>query len=145
MEATPGFDGSADDHELRAVVVGHLGELDAEGALTGAHDLPAHSDAVGLRDRGRVIELFLQLVDLAPEVRVQRELLIDDEGRDEDDARTAVRCEAAGEIDSMLRLGPAEERNDDVPVADGRRSPRQPPEAPAGDPETCGQLHRRIW
>ena len=145
MEATPGLDGSADDHELRAVVVGHLGELDAESALARTHDLPAHGDAVGLRDRRRVIELVLQLVDLASEVRVQRELLIDDEGRDEDDARTAVRCEAAGEIESMLRLGPAEERNNDVPVADGRRSPREPPEAPAGDPETCGQLHRRIW
>ena len=145
MEATPGLDGSADDHELRAVVVGDLGELDAEGALAGAHDLPSHCDTVGLCDRCRVIELLLQLVELASEMRVERELLIDDEERYEHDARTAVRCEAAGEIQSMLRLGPAEERNHDVPIADRRRSPRKPPEAPAGDAEMCGQLHRRIW
>jgi hypothetical protein len=127
VEATAGLDGSADDHELRAVVVGHLGELDAEGALAGTHDLPPHSDAVGLRDRCRVTELLLQLVELASEVRVQRELLIDDEGRDEDDARTAVRREAAGEVESVLGLCAAEERNDDVPVAHGCRSARETP------------------
>jgi hypothetical protein len=145
VEATPGFDGSADDHELGAVVVGHLRELDAEGALARAYDLPPHRDTVGLCDRCRVIELLLQLVELAPEMRVERELLIDHEERYEHDARTAVRGEATSEIQSMLRLGPAEERNHDVPVADGRRSARETPQPPAGDAETCGQLHRRIW
>ena len=90
MEAEARLDRRADDDELGAMVVRNLGELTAEGALPGAHDEPAGADAVRLGDRRCLAECALQLAHLGVEVRVERELLRDDERRDEDDARAAV-------------------------------------------------------
>jgi hypothetical protein len=86
----------------------------------------------------------MQVGGLAVEVRVERQLLRNDERRDEDDVGAAVGCEPAGEVERVPGLGAAEERHYDAPVADRRRPPGEPVDAvqPGSD---RGQPHRRIW
>ncbi len=114
------------------MVLGHLGELAAEGAVTRPHDPPAHADAVGVCNRCRPVEGGLQVADLAGEVRLEGQLLRNDERRDEHDVRSAVGGEAAGEIEGMLGLGAAEQRNDDAAISDRRRATRKASGVPAG-------------
>jgi hypothetical protein len=120
------------------VVLGHLGELAAEGAVTRSHDPPAHAHAVGVRNRRRPVEGGLQVADLAREMRIEGQLLRNDERRDEHDVRSAVRSEAAGEIEGVLGLGAAEKRNDDAVVSDRRRAPGET----AGAPVSRAQIRK---
>ncbi|HET8894496.1 MAG TPA: hypothetical protein VFM96_10410 [Gaiellaceae bacterium] len=106
------------------MVVGDLGDLFAEPAFARPHDHAPHADAVRVRDRRRLVKVLAQLGEI--EVRVERQLLLDDERRDEDDAGTAVGREPAREVERMLRLREAEQRDDDVPVTHRRGSARKP-------------------
>ena len=126
------------------MVVRHLRKLAAEGALARADDVPAGTDAVRLREGRRLVERRAELPQLLVEVRVEGELLRDDERRDENDARAAVRGEAAGEVERMLRLRPAEERDDDVPVADGDRAAGEASCAPS-DRREIRAAHQSSW
>jgi len=105
------------------MVVGDLRNLLAERALAGTDDDPAHADAVRVGDRGGVVEALAQLGEV--EVRVERQLLRDHERSDEHDARAAVGGQAAGEVERVLGLVAAEQRDDDVPVADRPRATRE--------------------
>ena len=51
------------------------------------------------------------------ELCVQRQLLLDDQRRDEDDVGAAVGGEPAREVEGMLRLGAAEQGDDDAAIA----------------------------
>jgi len=126
------------------VVPRHLGELPPERPLAGADDAPRRGHAVRLGDRGRVRERAAEGLRLDVEVRVQRELLRDDERRDEHDPRAAVRREAAGEIERVLGLGAAEERHDDAAVADRRRAPGEAMRLSA-ERADVRPAHHRIW
>lgn len=99
------------------MVARHLGELAAERALAGTDDATVGGGAVRLGDGGRLVERGPQVADLAVEVRIERELLRDDERRDEDDAGTAVGGETAGEVERMVGLLATEQRHDDRPVS----------------------------
>jgi hypothetical protein len=126
------------------VFLDDAGEVVAECALARADDPTADADAVGVGDRRRVVERGLQRRELGVEVRVERQLLRHDERRDEDDPGTAVAGEAAGEVESVPRLVPAQQRHDDAAVADRRRPPR---EAAGAVPERVdvGPLHYNTW
>jgi len=125
-------------------VVGRdLGELPPERALAGPYDLPVGRDAVRLGDGGRVRERGAKRLELDVEVRVERQFLRDDERRDEHDVRATVGREAAGEVERMLGLGTAEERNDDAAVPDRRRPPGEAAR-PAAKSTDVRPLHR-IW
>ena len=50
-------------------------------------------------------------------MRVERQLLVDEQRRDEDDARATVGGEPAREVERVLGLRPAEQRHDDAAVA----------------------------
>jgi len=126
------------------VVSRHLGELPPEGALAGADDAPRRRHAVRLGDRRRVRKRAAESFRLGIEVRVQRELLGNDERGDEHDPRAAVRREAAGEIERVLGLGAAEKRHDDAPIPDGRRAPGEAMRLPAERAEVR-LPHHRIW
>jgi hypothetical protein len=126
------------------VVSRRLGELAAERALAGADDAADGGDAVRLGDCAGLVERGAQLAHLTVEVRVERQLLRDDERRDEDDARAAVGGEAAGEVERVVRLLAAEERHDDRPVAHGRGPAGETPCAPA-DRREVRPLHHRSW
>jgi len=126
------------------VVPRHLGELPPESPLAGADDAPRRGHAVRLGDRRRVREGAAEGVRLCVEVRVQRELLGDDERCDEHDPRAAVRREAAGEIERVLGLGAAEERHDDAAVADRRGAPGEAMRLSAERAEVR-LAHHRIW
>jgi len=126
------------------VILRHLGELLAEGTLARADDPADSGDAVRLGDGRRVLERPAERLDLALEVRVERQLLRGDERGDEDHARPAVGGEATGEVERVLGLGAPEERHDDAAVADGGRAPGEA----AGRAVECAQvraLHHRSW
>ena len=104
MEAAPGVDRRADDDELGAPLRRHACDVLSEAAGPRADDLPSHRHAVRARDRGRGLEPLLQRGERAVHVRVERQLALDHQRPDDDDARTAVRCEPAGEVERVLRL-----------------------------------------
>jgi hypothetical protein len=124
-EPETGLDGCADDDELGPVLVDDLGEVVSERALARADDPAPDADAVRVGDRRRVVERRLQYDELGVEVRVERQLLRNDERRDEDDLGAAVTGEAAGEVEGVLGLLTAEQRDDDAAVADRGRPPRE--------------------
>ena len=122
------------------MVVGDLRDLLAELPLPRPDDQPANADAVRIGDRSGVVEVRAQVGEV--EVRVEGQFLCDHERCDEHDARASVGGEAAREIEPVLGLGSAEERHDDVAVADGPRAPGKAAEAtPRGKPDP----HRRSW
>jgi hypothetical protein len=77
-------------------------------------------------------------------VRVERELLLDDERRDEDDPGAAVGREPAGEVERVLGLLLVEQRHDDAAVGDRAGPAREAPRA-AGQHSDVGELHRNRW
>jgi len=125
------------------VVARDVGELASERAAPRPDDPPVGVHAVRLGDGGRVCERRAQGLRLRVEVRVERQLLRNEERRDEDDARTAVGRDPAGEVERVLRLATAEERDDDAPIADRGRPPREPAGLPAESADVR-TLHR-IW
>jgi hypothetical protein len=98
------------------MVCRHLCQLAAECARSRPDDEAVRVDAIGIRDgsspRQRLAERFL----LRAQVRVQGELLRDDQWCDEDDVRPAVGGEPAAEVERVLRLLQAEQRYDDAAV-----------------------------
>ncbi len=126
------------------MVVGDLGELATERPLARADDAPAHADAVRVGDRGRAIERRAKRDDLVVELGVERQLLLDDEGRHEDDVGAAVGGEPAGEVERVLGLGAAQERDDDAAVAD-RRGAAGEAARPLAYAAEVGPLHRMTW
>jgi hypothetical protein len=122
VEAAPGLDRRADDDELRAAVRGDARHVLAEPPRPRAEDLPPNADAVRARHGCRELEPAHQTGELAVHVRVERQLVLDHERRDEDDPRSTVGREPAGEIERVLRLLPLQERHDDVAVAEPHRN-----------------------
>jgi hypothetical protein len=134
----------ADHEQLGSVVVGDLRQVTAESPLARTDDAPPHADAVRVGDRGRAVEPGAELGDLVVELRVERQLLLDDERRDEDDVGSAVGGEPARKIERVLRLRPAEERDDDAAIAD-RRGAAGEAARPLAHPAKVGPLHRMTW
>ena len=125
METAPRLDRRADDDEFGTALRRDTRDLLAETSGTRADDLAPHRDAVGARDRGRTLESLLQARERAVHVRVDRQLTVDDQRADEDDARATVGGEPTGEIEGVLRLVLVEQRHDDAPVGDRARPPRE--------------------
>jgi hypothetical protein len=144
METAPGLDGCADDEELRAALGRDARHVLPEASRPRADDFSPHTDAVRGSYGGRALEPLLEGREPAIHVRVQRQLALDDERRDENDLGPAVSREAAGEIERVLRLVPVEHRHDDAPVGDRARPAREAP-SPAVEQLDVRQLHRRRW
>jgi hypothetical protein len=115
-----------------------------EAAWPGPDDLPSHGDPVRACNGRRRLEPPLQLRERAVEVRVQRQLALEDGRCHEHDARAAVGSNPAGEVERMLGLLLVEQRNDDAAVGDRLRPQRETPRAPPKLADV-GQLHRRSW
>ena len=126
------------------MVGGDLGNLASERTCARADGATMGRDAVRLGDGRRLVERSAQLAQLDVEVGIQRQLLRDDERRDEDHPRAAVGGEAAGEVERMLGLAPAEERDDDRPVADGDGAAREALR-PAAEGVDARPAHHRSW
>jgi hypothetical protein len=143
-KAEAGLDRGADDHELGTVVFGDLRQLAAEGAFARADHDPLGGDPVRLGERRSVVERGVEGADLRVEMRRERQLLRHDERRHQDDARTAVGSEPTGEVERVLRLGAAEQRDHDVPVPDGHGAAGETPCATA-DGRKVGPAHQMSW
>jgi hypothetical protein len=126
------------------VVVRDLGELDPERALARSDDAPRDADPVRVGDRGGVVEPDAELRQLGVEVRVERQLLRDDQRRDEDDVRAAVGGETTREVERVLGLPAAEQRHDDAAITDRGGTAREAARA-ATNQAKIGKLHRKIW
>jgi hypothetical protein len=141
VEAAPRLDRSADDDQLSAPLGGDSRDLLAEAPGTSTDDLAAHGDAVRARNRRCRLEPLSQTDELSVEVRVQRQLALEDGRSDEDDARSAIGGEPAREVEGMLRLFAVEQRHDDAAVSD-RAGPAREASRPAMKEPDVGQLHR---
>jgi hypothetical protein len=144
LEAAPRLDRRADDHELGPALGRDACDLLAEAAGPGTDDFPTHVDAVRAGDGRRGLESLLQAHELPVEVRLDRQLTLEDGRRDEHDTRAAVGREPAGEIERMLRLLPVEQRHDDGAIRD-RASPAREAPSPPMEPSDVGQPHRISW
>jgi len=144
LEAAPRLDGRAHDEKLGPVLGRDARDVLAEAPRPRAHDLPPHADAVRERDGSGRLELLVQLEEPAVHVRVQRELALDHERRDENDARAPIGGETAREIERVLGLLPVEERHDDAAIGDRARPAREAARAPVERSEV-GKLHRMSW
>jgi hypothetical protein len=140
MEAAPRLDGRTDDDELRAAFGGDARDLAAEAPRPRAHDLAPHRDAVRARERLGRLQPLSEAGQLAVHVRGERQLALDDERADDDDAGAAVGREPAREIERVLGLLPVEQRHDDRAVGDRLRPQREPPESSDVRPS-----HRSRW
>jgi hypothetical protein len=143
-EASPRLDRRPHHDELGAALGRDARDLLAEAAGARADDLLPDADAVRARDRGCGFEPFLQAGDRVVHVGLERQLVLDDERRDEDDPGTAVGREAAGEVERVLGLLLVEQRHDDAAVRDRARPARKTPRT-AGQHSDVGQLHLSSW
>jgi hypothetical protein len=121
VEASARLDRRSDDDQLSAAFRGHARDFFAEASRPRPDDLSAHRDSVRARDGGRRLEPLLQLGESAVEVRVQRQLALEDGRRDEHDARAAVGREPAREDERVLGLLLIEQGDDDAAVCDRLR------------------------
>jgi hypothetical protein len=143
-EAAPRLDGRADDHELGSMLRSNPRDFLTEASRAGADDLPPHGDAVGGRERGSRFEPLLEPHELSVEMRVERQLVLEDGGSHQDDPSPAVGREPAREVERVLGLLPVEQRHDDAPVGDRPRPAREAPGAVVEHPEV-GEPHRSSW
>jgi hypothetical protein len=144
MEAAARLDRRSHDDKLGAPLRRDPRHLLAEAAGTRADDLPPFAHAVGGRDRGRALEPLLEVGEPLVHVRVQRQLALDDERPDEDDAGAAIGGEPAGEVERMLGLLPVEQRHDDAAVGD-RAGPAREAAGTAMERPDVRHLHRISW
>jgi len=126
------------------VIARDLGNLPADPPHPGAYEPAPGPEPVGIRDRGRVIQPPAQLPRLGVEMGVERQLLRDEQRRDEDDAGAAVRRKPAGEVERVLRLLPTQQRHDDAPEARRGRPPHEAPDT-AREAAEIEALHRSSW
>jgi hypothetical protein len=96
LEAAAGLDRGTDDDELGPALAGDARNVLAEVARARADDLAPHADPVRGRHGGRGHEPLLHAAELSVEVRVERQLALDDERRHEHDAGASVGCEPTG-------------------------------------------------
>ena len=137
MEAPPRLDRRADDHELRAALGRDAGDLLAEAPGPGTDDLVPDGHAVRARDRARGFDPLLQAHELPVEVRIDRQLALEDGGGNEHDPGAPVCRETAGEIERVLRLLSVEQRYDDAAVGNRAR--------PARETSEIRPPHRMSW
>jgi len=126
------------------VVLDHVGDLPAECSGARAEDSTARADAVGVRDDLRGVEPALQLCGLGAEVRVQRQLAVDQQGRHEHDACATIGGKPAGEIERVHGLVSLEQGDEDAPVPD-RLGPAGEAAHSLPYAREVGALHRRSW
>jgi hypothetical protein len=143
-EPAPRFHGGADDEKLRAALGGGVGHLLRKAPGAGTDDLLPHGDAVGARDRDCRLDSPLEVSENVVHARVQRQLAIDDERRDEDDAGATVGGEPARQVERVLGLLAVEQRHDDAPVGD-RARPACETASPTVEQLHLGWLHRSSW
>jgi hypothetical protein len=144
MEAAARLHGRTDDEELRTSLRCDARNVFAEAARPRADDLPLHRDAVRACHRGGRLEPLLEAAERTVHVRVQRQLPLDHERPEEDDPRTAVGGQTAGEIERVLGLIPVEQRHDDAAVGD-RARPAREPSRPVVQEVDVRKPHRKSW
>jgi hypothetical protein len=144
LEAPLRLDRRPHHHELGAALGRDARYLLAEAPGPCADDLLPDADAVRARNSGRGLQPFLQIGQLAVHVRVERELVLDDERRDEDDPGAAVGRETTGEVERVLGLLLIEQRHDNTAVGDRARPAREAPRS-VGQHSDVRHPHRNRW
>ena len=141
VEAAPRLDRRADDDEFRAALRSDARDLLAKASGPRADDLPTYGNPVRARHRCGGLQSLLEVSDLSVEMRVQRQLTLEDGGSDQHDLGSAIGSEPAGEVERVLGLLRVEQRHDDAPVGDRARPACETPR-PATEESDVGELHR---
>ena len=142
MEAAARLDRRSDDDELGPPLGRDARHLLPEQARTRADELAPDADSVRGGHVGGGVEAPAQGSKLGVEARLERQLALDDERRNEHNACAAIRGEPTGEVEGVLRLLPLEKRHDDAAVGDRARPAREAAGA-AAERADVGASHRR--
>ena len=97
-EAPLGLDGGSDHDEGGAYVLGGVGDGASELAGPCAHDLSVRADAIALGKRPLAAELDTERRFLTVEVSIERQLPVDEERRQQEDARATIGGQPAGQV-----------------------------------------------
>ena len=123
-EAPLRLDGGSEHDERGAYVLGGIGDGASELARPGAHDLSMRADPVALGERPLAAQLDTQCAFLTVEVSIEGQLPVDEERRQQEDARPTVGGKPAGEVQCMAGVLLVEQRNDDHAVPAGEAASR---------------------
>jgi len=118
-EAPLRLDGGSDHDEGGAYVFSGVGNGASKLAGPGAHDLPVRADPVTLGKRPIAAELDTEGGFFTVEVSIERQLPVDEERRQQEDASPTIGGEPAGQVQRMPGVLLVEQRNDDHPVSAG--------------------------
>jgi hypothetical protein len=116
-EASLRLDGGSDHDERGSHVLRGVGDRASE--LTGprSHDLSVRPDPVALGQRALATQLDTKNLFLTREVSIERQLPVDEERRQQEDACTALAGEPASEVQRMPGVLLVEQWDDDHPVS----------------------------
>ncbi len=113
------IDGGPDNDQRGAYVVGSFGNGAAELTVSSAHDTSVRADSVALRNSALACEFGTEYGLFILKVSVERQLQLDEERREHENARATLRCEPAGQIECVTCVLGLEHRNNDHPIAPG--------------------------
>ncbi len=119
-EAALRLDCGSHHDEGGAHVLGGIGNRASELAGTRAHDLSVRADPIALGERPLAAQLDTKNLFLTVEVSIERQLPVDEERREQEDARTTIGGEPASQVERMAGVLLVEQRDDDHPVSAGK-------------------------
>lgn len=111
-EASLRLDGGSDNDEGGANVFGGRGDGASQLAGPSAHDLPVRADAVTLGKRPLAAELDTEHLLLAMEMGIERQLPLDEERREQENARATIGGEPARQVQRVPGVLLVEQRDD---------------------------------
>ncbi len=97
------IDRRSDDDQRRAYILGNLGETAPQLTVPRAHE-PVRADPIAFDERALTVELRPKRRLLVVELRIERKLGLDEQRRDEEDARASIGRELAGEVERVTGL-----------------------------------------
>jgi hypothetical protein len=138
-EAPLRLDGSSDHDEGGAYVIGGFGDGTSQLAGPCAHDLAVRADPVTLGKRPLAAELDTEHPLLAVEMSIERKLPVDEERRQQENARATIGGEPAGQVKRMPVVLLVEQRDDDHSVSAGETASCSPETTMAPSEPVSGQ------
>ena len=120
MAETPLRLDAGPDHDERGVcALGGVGDGASKLAGTRSHDLSVRADPIALGQCPLAAELDPEHLLLGLEVRIEGQLPVDEERRQQEDVRAPIGGKPAGQVQRMPGVLLVEQRDDDHPGSTG--------------------------
>jgi hypothetical protein len=97
-----------------------IGDRASELPRPGTHDLSVCADPIALGKRPLAVQLDTENLFLTVEVSIERQLPVDEERRQQEDACTTIGGEPASQVERVAGVLLVEQRDDDHPVSAGK-------------------------